>query len=191
MQRFLSNGWWILALRGVVAILFGILAIAWPGLTLLVLVALFAAYALVTGVIAAIGAIRHREARGWWIALVWGLVGIAAGVLAVIYPAITALALVLLMGANALVTGVLEIVMAVRLRREIQGYGEWWLGFAGAISVLFGVLVLAFPGAGALALVWLVALYAVMSGVLMLIAAFRLHASARAAGAAPRGAHPA
>ena len=178
MERLLSSSWWVLALQGAAALVFGVLALIWPGLTLVVLVALFAAYALVTGVAAIVGALMHRTERGWWLLLLLGLVSVAAGVLALIYPGLTALALVLLMGANAIVTGVLQIVMAVRLRREIRG--EWLLGLAGCVSILFGALVLAFPGAGALALVWLVAVYAIAYGVLLLVLAWRAH----------RGEHP-
>ena len=192
MRQLLANSWWVLALRGLVALLFGILALLWPGVTLIFLVALFAAYAIVSGVVALAGALRNRSDRGWWLALVLGLVSVAAGILAIFYPGITALALVIVMGVNAVLSGVLEIAMAVRLRREIEGKGEWLLGLAGLVSILFGAFVLAFPGPGALALVWLVALHAMTIGILLLIAAFRLRASARtSAGVPPRGAHPA
>jgi uncharacterized membrane protein HdeD (DUF308 family) len=192
MRQLLADSWWVLALRGTAALLFGVLALVWPGVTLIVLVALFACYALVSGGVALVGALRNRRDRGWWLALVLGLVSLAAGVLAIVYPGITALALVLVMGVNAVISGALEIAMAVRLRREIEGKGEWLLGFAGFVSILFGVFVLAFPGPGALALVWLVAVHAMTIGILLLIAAFRLRASARTtAGLPPRGAHPA
>jgi uncharacterized membrane protein HdeD (DUF308 family) len=192
MRQLFANSWWVLALRGAAALLFGILALAWPGVTLLFLVALFAAYAIVSGGVALVGAIRNRGDRGWWLVLLLGLVSLAAGVLAIFYPAITALALVLLMGANAVVSGVLEMALAVRLRREIEGRGEWLLGIAGFVSILFGVFVLVFPGPGALALVWLVALHAITIGILFLIAAFRLRSSTRAAvPPPPRGAHAA
>jgi uncharacterized membrane protein HdeD (DUF308 family) len=192
MTQLLANSWWVLALRGTAALLFGILALLWPGVTLLFLVALFAAYAILSGGVALVGAIRNRGDRGWWLVLLLGLVSLAAGVLAIVYPGLTALALVLLMGANAVVSGVLEMSMAVRLRKEIEGRGEWLLGIAGFVSVLFGAFVLLFPGPGALALVWLIAVHAIAIGVLFLIAAFRLRSSARAtAQHPPRGAHAA
>jgi uncharacterized membrane protein HdeD (DUF308 family) len=169
----MTTSWWVLALRGAAAVIFGILALIWPGLTLLFLVALFAAYAIVGGAAALVGAIKNRGVeRQWWLVLLWGIVALAAGALAIIWPGITALALVLLMGANALVNGVLEIILAVRLRRHVTG--EWLLGAAGALSILFGLFVLVFPGPGALALVWLIAAHAIAIGILLLAAGFSL-----------------
>jgi uncharacterized membrane protein HdeD (DUF308 family) len=173
----LSMSWWALALWGLCAVLFGILAVIWPGLTLLALAALFAAYALVSGAAIVASAWKSRAHGGWWLWLLLGLVSIAAGALALAYPGLTALFLVLLMGANAIVTGVLEISMAIRLRKEIRG--EWLLGLAGAVSILFGAFVLLFPLGGALALVWLIALHAVVTGVMLLALAWRAHSGAR------------
>jgi uncharacterized membrane protein HdeD (DUF308 family) len=168
-----TPSWWVLALRGAAALIFGVLALAWPGITLLFLVALFAAYALLSGGAALVGAIRNRDAdRQWWIVLLLGIASLAAGVLAVVLPGLTALALVLLMGANAVVNGALEIAWAVRLRHRIQG--EWWLGLAGLLSIMFGVFVLLFPGAGVLAMVWLIAAYAIAIGILLLAAGLKL-----------------
>jgi len=168
-----TPSWRVLALRGAAALIFGVLALVWPGITLLLLVALFAAYALVSGGAALVGAIRNRDAdRQWWIVLLLGSASLAAGALAILLPGLTALALVLLMGANAVVNGVLEIVWAVRLRHRIQG--EWLLGLAGLLSIVFGVFVLLFPGAGALAMVWLIAVYAIAIGILLLAAGLKL-----------------
>ena len=173
MKELLARSWWMLALEGLVALVFGVLALLWPGLTLLWLVALFAFYAVISGAAAIYGATRNRaHDKGWWLFLLFGLVSVAAGVLAVFYPGITALALVLLIGANALITGVLEIALAIRLRKSVTN--EWLMVLAGVVSVAFGIFVLAFPGAGALALVWLISLYAVVSGVLLLSLAFRV-----------------
>jgi uncharacterized membrane protein HdeD (DUF308 family) len=161
------------ALRGVVAIVFGVLALAWPGITLLWLVVLFAAFALINGAASAAGALRNRSGdEHWWLALLLGLVSLGAGVIAIVSPGLTALVLVLLMGANAIGTGVLDIALAIRLRRAIRG--EWVLILAGVVSIAFGVLVFLFPGAGALALVWLISVYAIASGVLLLAVAWRL-----------------
>lgn len=172
MIETLSGSWWWLVVRGVAALAFGILAIAWPGLTLLLLIAFFAAYAIISGGLGIIGALRNRGERGWWLVLLLGVVGVAAGVIAVFFPGITALALIIVMGVNAVFSGVLDLAMAVRLRREIRG--EWLLGLAGLVSILFGAFVIAVPGAGALALVWLLALYAIATGVLFVVLGFKL-----------------
>ncbi len=175
MRAVLARSWWHLALRGAAAVLFGVLALVWPGVTLLFLVALFAAYAVVSGVGEVAGALRNRGEPGWWLVLVLGLVSLAAGVLALLYPGITALVLVVIMGVNAIFAGVLHISMAVRLRREIRG--EWLLGLAGLVSILFGAMVLIFPGAGALALIWLIAFYAIFTGTLLVALGLRLRAN--------------
>ena len=172
MEDLLKRSWWVLALRGALALAFGILAVLWPGATLLVLVALFAAWMLIAGAAATFASLRNKRSdKAWWLELLLGLVSFTAGVIAVLNPGMTILVLVLLMGANALVTGVLEIVMAVRLRKTIEG--EWLLALAGTVSIVFGVLVLLFPDAGALAMVWLVSFYAVFTGTLLLTLAFR------------------
>ncbi len=171
MKKSLAISWWVLALQGAGALLFGVLALVWPGITLLVLVALYSAYALITGAGTTVAAVKNRARKGWRLMLRLGLAGLAAGVLALIFPALTALALVLIMGASAVVSGVLQVAMAIRLRKEIRG--EWLLGLAGVVSLLFGGFVLLFPGAGALALVWLIALHAITIGLLLLALAWR------------------
>lgn len=181
MHELLLQSWWMLALRGGIALLFGVLAILWPGLTLLALVVLFAAYALIGGAVSVVGAVKNRESdEEWWLILLLGLVSLGAGVIAVLHPELTALVLVLVMGATALVTGVLDIAVASRLRKVIEG--EWLLILAGIVSIVFGVLVFLFPGAGALALVWLISVHAIMTGVLLLALAFRARKWVRSAG---------
>jgi uncharacterized membrane protein HdeD (DUF308 family) len=146
-----------------------------------VLVAFFAAWALLGGAASVIAAIQHRKTdKAWWLVLLLGLVSIAAGVIAVFNPDITILVLVLVMGANALIAGVLQIVMAIRLRKRIER--EWLLGLAGVVSVIFGVLVFLFPAAGALAMVWLVSFYATFTGVLLLALAFKARRWTRTGG---------
>jgi uncharacterized membrane protein HdeD (DUF308 family) len=182
MHELFLRTWWVLALRGAIALLFGVLALLWPGLTLLWLVALFAAYALLGGVASVIGAVRHRHSdEKWWLICLLGLVSMAAGVSAIVYPGLTALVLVLMMGANALITGVLDLAVAIRLRQAIRG--KWLLILSGIASIVFGVFVFIFPGAGALALVWLVSVHAIVTGVLLLALAFRVRAWARIMGA--------
>lgn len=169
----LARNWGAIAVRGVAAIIFGILAFVVPGLTLAALVLLFGAYAIVDGVFNIIAAVRRRPgARTWWVLSVEGIIGIAAGVVAFAWPGLTALTLVYVIAAWAIVTGVLEIIEAVRLRQEITG--EWWLVLSGIVSILFGGFLVAAPGAGALALVWWIGAYAVVFGVLLLALAFRL-----------------
>jgi uncharacterized membrane protein HdeD (DUF308 family) len=167
-----SRHWWAFALRGVAAVLFGILAFAWPGLTLTVLVLFWGAYALVDGVLALIAAFRVEHDHRWGL-LLEGLVGIAAGIVTFLYPGLTALVLLYIIAFWALLTGALELVAAVRLRKVIQN--EWWLVLGGIASMLFGIVLIAAPGAGAVAVVWLIAAYAVIFGVLMIALALRLH----------------
>jgi uncharacterized membrane protein HdeD (DUF308 family) len=172
MHNLLSNSWRELAWRGAISLVFGILAAFWPGLTLLWLMTLFAAYALISGFASAIAAVKNRQSnRDWWLPLLLGITSVAAGVLALIYPDRTAVFLVLLIGVSALASGVVDIAMAVRLRKVI--HGEALLILNGIISVIFGVFVFFFPGAGALALIWLISIYAIASGVLLLALAYR------------------
>ena len=163
----------LLAIRGVAAILFGIAAFVWPGITLAALVLLFGAYALVDGIFAVIaGVAARREQERWWMMILEGVAGIVIGVLTFLYPGITALVLLYFIAAWSIVTGAFEIAAAIRLRKEIEG--EWLLGLAGLASVIFGVLLVVLPGPGALALIWLIGSYAIVFGVLLLALAFRL-----------------
>jgi len=172
MTTVLTRNWWALALRGVVALLLGVAAFVLPGVTLAVFVALFGAYAVVDGVLAIVAGVRAAERHErWWSPVLKGLAGIAAGVLAFIWPALTALALLYLIGAWAIVTGVLEIVAAVHLHRA---HGEWLLILNGILSVLFGLLAVIWPGAGLLTLLWLIGTYAIIFGGVLLVLAFRL-----------------
>ena len=168
MDELLGRAWWMLMLRGAAGILFGLLALLWPGLTLLLLVVMFAAYALIGGIAAVSAAIRHRSIRkDWWIPLLLGLCTIAAGLIALVAPGVTALVLIAVMGANAIVTGVLDVITGVRLKR--RGRTEWLLFVIGILSVLFGIFVLLAPGAGALALVWMISTYAIVTGSLLFV----------------------
>jgi uncharacterized membrane protein HdeD (DUF308 family) len=169
----LARNWWTFVLRGVVAILFGILAFMRPGITLEALVLLFAFWALFDGVFALISSIGAAEAREpWWPLVLIGLLGIAAGVLALRWPGITALALLFIIAYWSIFRGILEIVAAVRLRDLIPG--EWRLIFGGLASVVFGALLIMYPGAGILAVIWLIGIYAVIFGIAFLMLGFHL-----------------
>jgi uncharacterized membrane protein HdeD (DUF308 family) len=173
MSNRLARNWWAIALRGLVAIVFGVLAFLLPGLTLITLVLLFGAFAIVDGIFAIVSGFRRREGhRPDLFLILGGVAGIAAGVIAILLPGITALALLYVIAAWAIVTGIAEIVAAYQLREEISG--EWLLALSGAVSFVFGLFIAFFPGPGALAVVWLIAAYAIVSGVTLLFLAFRL-----------------
>lgn len=164
----ISRNWWTLAIRGAAAVIFGILAFFWPGLTLAALILLWGVFVLADGAMAVVAGGRGR----WWPLFVFGLLAIAAGFFALFRPGLTALALLFVIAAWAIVRGVLEIVAAMRLRRELTN--EWLLVASGLLSVLVGVLLVMFPGVGLLSLMWLIGAYAVAVGVLLLVLAFRL-----------------
>ena len=169
----LARNWWMLAVRGVLAIAFGALAFVWPGITLAALVLLFGAYAAADGVFALAGAVRAAEnRRRWWSLLLEGVAGVGAGIVAFVWPGITALALLYLVAAWAIVTGAFELYAAVKLRRSVSNV--WLLALSGVVSVVFGVLLVALPGPGILTLLWLLGAYAIVFGVLLVALAFRM-----------------
>ncbi len=173
MEAMLARNWWVLVLRGVLAVLFGLAAFFWPGLTALVLVSLFGAYALIDGIFAVVAGIQqYGKHERWWAVLLEGIVGILIGLLTFFWPGVTALGLLYFIAAWALVTGVFEIVAAIRLRREIEG--EWLLGLSGVASVLFGLLLVIFPSAGVLSVIWIIGAYALLFGVIMIILGLRM-----------------
>ncbi|WP_258571748.1 HdeD family acid-resistance protein [Actinomadura parmotrematis] len=176
----MTRHWWVLALRGAFAVLFGIVAWVWPGITVWALVLLFGAYALVDGVIAVYGAVTGSTAgsRSWL--AISGIAGIVLGLAALIWPGITGLALLMLIAAWAVVTGVMEIVAAIAMRKEIEG--EWLYAVTGAISVLFGLLLFLWPASGALALIWMIGFFSILAGALMIGAAFRVRKMGERAG---------
>jgi uncharacterized membrane protein HdeD (DUF308 family) len=172
--RELTENWWLLLLRGIAAIAFGLLAFSWPGLTLLTLVLMWGIYAIADGILALWAAIAGRGgemAPRWWLAVV-GIAGILAGALAFVWPGMTALVLLMFIASWAIVIGVLQIWGAIRLRKEIEG--EWLLGLSGVLSVAFGVIMFAQPGAGALAVVWLIGWFAILAGCVYIGLAFQL-----------------
>ncbi len=168
-----AHHWWLVVLRGVFAILFGAAAWFWPGITVLALVMLWGIYAFADGVIALITAFRWRDSgKPLWMLILVGLAGIAAGILTFISPGITAIVLLMLIAGWAVIVGILQIVAAIRLRKEIDN--EWLLGLAGLASLIFGILMIVRPGAGALAVIWIISLYAIFFGVLLVVLGFRL-----------------
>jgi uncharacterized membrane protein HdeD (DUF308 family) len=174
---YLGHNWGWIVLRGAAAVLFAVVAIAWPGLTLAALVIVWGAYALADGVLALIAAWQVRDqGRPFWSLLVVGLLGITAGVVTFLWPGITALALLMVIAAWALMMGIFQIVAAIRLRKAIEG--EWLLGLSGLASVAFGVLMFVSPGAGALAVLSLIAAFALLFGALQIVLGFRLRSYA-------------
>jgi len=168
IARALATHWSSLAIRGVCALLFGIVAFMMPGLTLTTLVLIWGIYALIDGGLALVAGFKAKI----WSLVFLGLVGVLAGIGAFIYPGMTALVLLYFIAVWSIITGVLAIVTAIRLRKEITG--EWALGLAGLLSLLFGAMLIARPGDGALTIIYLIAAYAVAFGILLLILAFRL-----------------
>src|ERR1700730_5399639 len=178
MRIVLAHNWWSLVLRGVIAILLGLVTFAWPGITLGGLVLLFGAYALVGGIISIIVAVRASGANERWGALlIEGMAGIAAAAITIAWPAITAFALVCVIAAWAIVTGVLEIIASVQLRMYIRG--EWLLAVSGVASVLFGALIFAAPLAGELILAIWFGAYALVFGAFLVALGFRLRSWTR------------
>lgn len=188
----IARNWWSVLIRGIAAVLFGILAILWPGLTFVVLTLLFGAYALVDGIFALVAAFRNAApgmSRGWLI--FEGIVGVLAGILAFLFTGIAALALLALISAWAIITGILEIVQSIELRRVITN--EWLLILSGVASVIFGVLLVLFPSAGIVAVSWLIGIYALVFGVLLIVLSLRLrtlHEQGRDGGVSTPGSVP-
>jgi uncharacterized membrane protein HdeD (DUF308 family) len=178
-----TGHWWALAIRGGIAIIFGLAALLRPDIALEALILLFGAYALVDGVFAIVGVFGGtRGGTPRWLLLIEGIAGILAGIIAFVLPGLTAVVLLFLIAAWAIITGVFEIATAIRLRQEITG--EWALIIGGALSVLFGVILAVIgPVAGLVSLIWLIGVYAVAFGILMLITAFQVRG--RDAGSGP------
>lgn len=170
----LAGNWWLVLLRGALAVLFGVLCFVWPALSVVMLVFLFGAYAFADGAMAIGTALSPAGTGRIGSLVVLGILGLIAGIVAFLWPGITAMAVLLLIGVWAIMKGVLEIATATRLRREIEG--EWMAVLAGVISVLFGVILLASPRAGAVAIIWLIGAYAIVFGIVTVALAFRLRA---------------
>jgi uncharacterized membrane protein HdeD (DUF308 family) len=173
MAADLARNWWLLALRGVSGIVFGIVAFVWPESTLAALVLVFGAYVFVDGILAVVAGIDMRRLMNrWWLIVLEGVAGIILGVLTFRSPDITALVLLTLIAAWSVLTGVLEIATAVRIRTMIAN--EWLLILSGVVSIAFGVLLIARPTSGAISIVWLLGGYALLFGILTLMLAMRV-----------------
>lgn len=180
LAAVLSRNWWVLLIRGLVAIAFALFVWFRPGISLASLVLVFGAFVLVDGVLGVGTAFAgRREHEDWWMLLLWGLVGIGVGTLTVVAPGVTALALLFYIAIWAIGTGIMQIAAAIRLRKEIEN--EWLLILAGLASVLFGVVLISRPAAGALALLWMVGVYAFLFGILMVMLGLRLKSLGAAA----------
>ena len=174
MLEKIAKNWWLYALRGLVAVIFGIMALVRPGQMLQALVLVFGAYALVDGIFAISAGIAARGFfERWWAMLLEGMAGVVIGLLTFFWPGVTALVLVYFIAAWALITGIFEIVAAIQLRRVITG--EWMMILGGLLSILFSVLLVVSPAAGAMSVVWMIGIYAVVFGISEIIFAFRLH----------------
>lgn len=173
MLVMLARNWWVFLLRGLVAVIFGVLAIVWPEITLLTLIALFGVYALVDGIFAIVAGISsYGEHERWWAILLAGLAGILFGGLTLFWPRVTATVLVYFIAAWAVVTGIFTVLGAIQLRRVIRGEG--WLILSGILSIVFGIFLFVYPGASALGMVLLIGAYAIVFGIIEIILAFRL-----------------
>jgi len=172
MLAMLSKNWWVFLLRGLFAVAFGVMALLQPGIALGALILLFAVYAIADGVGHFIAMFSGLRVSPWWVQLLSGLLSVAAGIIALLWPALTAGALLILVAAWAVLTGVLSIATAIRFRSVIDN--EWLYVLGGLLSVVLGVLFIARPGAGILSLVWLLGVFALMMGLLLSAFAFRI-----------------
>ncbi len=169
----ITRNWWLILLRGLAAIAFGIMCFVWPAVSLLVLVFLWGAYAIIDGAAALVSGAQSR----WWSMVAVGVVSVLAGLIAFFWPGITALALLYLIAAWAVVRGVAEIAAAIHLRRQIEN--EWMLILGGAVSILFGVLIALFPGAGVLSVLWVIGVFAIVFGIVAVVLSLRLRSLRR------------
>ena len=168
----LARAWWSFVLRGVLAILFGLFCLFFPPVAILGLATLFGFWLILDGISGVSAAWSARSHRNWWLSLLEGFAGLVAGVLAILWPVITAVILTLLVGLWAILTGAFEIWTAIRLREQIRG--ELFLAIAGVISILFGLYVVIFPGNGILSVLWLIALFAFAFGISLIGLGWRL-----------------
>jgi uncharacterized membrane protein HdeD (DUF308 family) len=173
MSMFDQKHWWQILIRGLIALIFGIMVLAWPGLSLLIFAIIFGAFVFVDGIFTLVAAIKYKAGAGsrTWL-YIRGIAGIIVGLITFFWPAITALALVILIGAWALVTGVMELVFAFKANQDTAL--RWMFAISGILSLILGILILAQPLAGMLIVIWIIGAYAVLAGILLIITGFRL-----------------
>lgn len=182
MENILTRNWWLVTLRGAVALIFGLLTVTSPLVTLAVLILFFGAYALLNGILTVVTAIVNRRGEPHWVAmLIGGVLGIAVGIITFMTPGATGLVLLYYIAAWAILTGIFDIAAGIRLRKMITR--EWVIILSGVLSLGFGIVLVLFPGAGALAVALWIGWYAVVFGFLMIVAGFRLRGWGRARGA--------
>jgi uncharacterized membrane protein HdeD (DUF308 family) len=172
MTATLSKHWWVFILRGVAAILLGIAVFIFPGAALVVVIALIAAYFLVDGGFTTVYAIQNRSQPRWWVSLLEGLISIAVGIGAILFPRMTVEILVYVVGFWAILSGGMEIIFATQTRKEVKN--EWWIILSGILSIGFGIYLVLNPGIGLVTLLVLLGIYAIVSGVLKILFAFRV-----------------
>jgi uncharacterized membrane protein HdeD (DUF308 family) len=170
MQNLISNFRTMFLFRGIAAILFGILTLVWPGMSLTVLVLMFGVFAVVSGITAVAAALRSRDEEGWGLLLFEGILGILAGVVALIWPGITALAFLYLLSAWAILTGILEFVAPLSF--PMSGRRAVLMVLSGIVSIAFGVLIAAQPASGLLAVAWMIGIYAIVTGIMSVVVYF-------------------
>lgn len=169
----LARNWWLVVLRGVLAVLFGLATFLWPGLSWLVLILMFGVYAIVDGIFAiTAGVMGSKYSQRWWVFLLEGIISLAAGIIVVMRPGLTSLILIAVIALWAILTGILEIAAAIRLRREITN--EWMLAFAGFVSIVLGVLLFFQPAAGGLVITLMIGAYALIFGIMLVVLGLRL-----------------
>lgn len=172
-MNFLSRNWWLLLLRGIAAIAFGLATFAWPGLTLSVLIMFFGAYILFDGIVGVIDALRYRDGvDNWWFWLLESILGVVVGLLTLLMPGVTAFVLLVFIAAWSILGGLFRIIAAIQLRKKIDG--EWLMVLSGLLSVLFGVAIIALPHAGLVSIAWLIGFWAIAFGILFVLLAFKL-----------------
>ena len=173
MLWFNEKHWWQIAVRGLIALIFGILVLAWPGVSLVILAIIFGAFVFVDGIFTLVAAVNYKAGAGrrTWL-FIRGIAGIIVGLITFFWPAITALALVILIAAWALVTGFMELIYAFRANQDSAI--RWMFAISGILSLILGALMLAQPLLGALVIVWVIGAYAVLAGILLIILGFRL-----------------
>jgi uncharacterized membrane protein HdeD (DUF308 family) len=169
MLNVFTRHWWVLALRGLLAVIFGLLALIWPDITVRVLVVFFGAYAIVDGIFAVIAGLGRRRSL---LPVLGGLLGIVIGILVWLWPETTAIVLLYLIAAYAVLTGIFELINAIELRKVLEN--EWLLAVSGVLSIGFGILLVIWPAAGLVTIAWLIGIYAIIFGVLLIGLGFRL-----------------